>query len=102
MIEYISPLISSSVSFIALLFLLQSNWANLALDHPNQRSLHTQITPRTGGLGLVAGILAGWMLAAPYWGWIGIVLFLLSVSFLDDIRGLSVILRVLAELLACT
>lgn len=102
MIAYISPLISLGISFVALHFLLQSSLANLVLDHPNQRSLHTQITPRTGGLGLIAGILVGWLLATPDWGWIGALFFLVSISFLDDMRGLSVVWRLLAQLLACT
>ncbi len=29
------------------------------LDHPNERSLHSRPTPRTGGLGILGGILAG-------------------------------------------
>jgi UDP-N-acetylmuramyl pentapeptide phosphotransferase/UDP-N-acetylglucosamine-1-phosphate transferase len=63
------------------------------LDRPNERSLHRSPVPRTGGIGVLAGLLAGAALGlaeAPLdgvWGWVGAALGLVAlVSFLDD-RG---------------
>lgn len=75
------------------------------LDHPNERSLHSRPTPRTGGV----AILSSFGLSSPIWifsigtaypvGWLvtgaGIIAVL---SFLDDWRGLSVGGRFLGHL----
>jgi len=73
--------------------------SRLPMDHPNERSLHATPTPRIGGLGIMAGLLAAAMglggaevlpvvLAAAA---------LAAVSVLDDVRGLSVSVRFLAH-----
>lgn len=76
--------------------------AGAVLDHPNQRSLHTHPRPRTGGLAMITGVLAAWVAAQSSWGWVmmSMVFFLSAVSFLDDVRGLSVIWRFLAHFVA--
>lgn len=76
--------------------------ARIALDHPNQRSLHTTPIPRTGGLGVVAGIAVGWAavggtLPAALWG--GAAL-LAVLSFADDRYGLPTSVRFLAHIAA--
>jgi len=59
------------------------------MDHPNERSLHQTPVPRTGGLGVLAGMAAaglitGWWWPAP-WVWLLAALVLVAlVSFLDD------------------
>lgn len=99
---YYAPLLSFTVAFMALAVMMKGGWAKLVLDQPNQRSLHVHPTPRTGGLALMAGVLAGWFVAQSSWGWevMPILLFLLAVSFLDDLRGLSVVWRFLAHFVA--
>lgn len=79
------------------------------LDHPNERSSHTQATPRGAGLGLLAALLPAWLaltfLAPPQSGageivrWLvpGSALLLAAVSFLDDIRGLSQLTRLAVQ-----
>ncbi|OIO59179.1 MAG: hypothetical protein COX57_07875 [Alphaproteobacteria bacterium CG_4_10_14_0_2_um_filter_63_37] len=70
------------------------------LDHPNERSLHDRPTPRSGGLGVLAGCAVGWGGLAIWGQWpiglvgaaVGVVL-LAVVSLLDDIRGLSPLSR---------
>ena len=67
------------------------------LDHPNTRSLHATAIPRTGGLGLLAGILASWALlplSPPLIIWLHVIV-LVSVSFADDVYGLPVWVRLL-------
>lgn len=78
-------------AFLTLSALLRPALMGKVVDLPNERSLHTVPVPRTGGLGLMAGVLAGWAWAWQPWLWplLLCVLFLMLVSFLDDLYGLS-------------
>lgn len=98
----VAPIVPFLVVFGMLRWLLKGAMAAAVLDHPNQRSLHTRPIPRTGGLALMTGVLAGWFVVQLSWGWavMPILLFLLAVSFLDDLRGLSVVWRFLAHFVA--
>ncbi len=89
--------ISILIALAGLLVLLQPAFLGKAVDLPNERSLHTIPVPRTGGLGLMAGVLAGWAWAWQPWMWplLCCVLFLMLVSFLDDLYGLSAAWRFL-------
>lgn len=75
------------------------------LDQPNERSLHVTPTPRTGGVGVMAGLLAGGALVAL--GGLGSVPLVAAlagagglalVGLADDRFGLSARLRLLAQL----
>jgi len=74
----------------------------LPMDHPNARSLHVIPTPRIGGLGIMTGILV----AAIWLGNVSLLPIVLaafglvSVSVLDDARGLPVALRFVAHFIA--
>lgn len=92
------PLVAAFVvAFIMLVLLLRGTVLRGVVDLPNARSLHVVPIPRTGGLGLMAGVLTGWGLIGQPWllflaaG----VIFLMLLSFLDDVRGLSAGLRFL-------
>ncbi len=76
------------------------------LDHPNERSLHTQPTPRTGGVAILAGFISAipvllfanvgaspilWLMAGT-----GLIA---GLSFLDDRRGLPVVVRFLGHVI---
>lgn len=50
-------LLSFVITFFALILILKTRIAGFALDRPNQRSLHTKLTPRIGGLAIIAGVL---------------------------------------------
>lgn len=71
------------------------------LDRPNERSSHRVPTPRGGGLAVVPAALLGWLAVAllPARGadvlWLPIAggLALAAVSFVEDVRGLGVPLR---------
>lgn len=95
----IYPFLAFVVSLIVLLLLLRTRLASLALDQPNHRSLHTRLTPRTGGLGVIAGVISAWTLAGIPLVWIVPIVLLLVISLLDDIGGLSVRWRLLAQLI---
>ena len=91
-----APLFSFAVTLALIWWLLRDN-APKILDHPNPRSLHTAPVPRTGGVGLMLGVLASWTflpvaLPLPVWAGVGL---LVSVSFADDVFGLPVGWRLL-------
>lgn len=97
-----APLTAFVVALAATAWLARSRFALLALDHPNPRSLHESPVPRTGGLGLLAGALCGWLLAGialplSLWAAIGMVF---AISLLDDIRGVPVLPRLAVHLIA--
>ncbi len=97
-----APLIAFAVALAAIAWLARSRISALALDRPNQRSLHQSPVPRTGGIGLHAGVLSAWALTGPNLPvplWIGLGL-LLVVSLVEDIRGVPVAGRLAAHLLA--
>lgn len=97
-------LISFIVTTLAVGWLARTRAARLALDEPNARSLHTTPVPRTGGIGLMLGVAAGWILAGAtlHWAmWVGTAL-VIVISLLDDFRGLSAAVRLAAHLLAAT
>src|SRR5580698_8889363 len=102
----IAPFIGFLVSVLvcAALSRYRGRWA--LLDIPNDRSLHTGATPRSGGLGILAGLLAGYVVAAnvlslPGQGWVLVALLLTAgVSFADDIWRLPPLLRFLVHLAA--
>jgi UDP-N-acetylmuramyl pentapeptide phosphotransferase/UDP-N-acetylglucosamine-1-phosphate transferase len=74
------------------------------LDRPNERSSHRVATPRGGGIAVIGSILLAWVVLAraesvPS-GVVGIVLgaaLLGAVSWFDDLRGLSPVVRLLAQ-----
>ena len=93
-----SILIAFFVTTILLLVFLKTSLSNLALDKPNARSLHTNYTPRTGGLALIVGVIVAWIFGELSYDWVLLTLALMSVSLVDDLRGLSVRWRLLAQM----
>jgi UDP-N-acetylmuramyl pentapeptide phosphotransferase/UDP-N-acetylglucosamine-1-phosphate transferase len=74
------------------------------LDHPNERSSHNVPTPRGGGIAVIGSVSFAWLvlgqagLVAP--GVTSILLgagMLALISWIDDLRGLSPMLRLLAQ-----
>ena len=76
------------------------------LDEPNVRSSHTTPTPRGGGLGVCAGVAAGWAVAAyshqaPHWALGVALLAVAAVGFWDDMaRGVPAGVRFPLQALA--
>ncbi len=74
------------------------------LDRPNERSSHQVPTPRGGGIAVIGSVLLAWIVLARTGsvpsGVFGIALgsvLLAAVSWLDDLRGLSPVVRLLAQ-----
>ncbi len=97
-------LIAFLVSASAVAWLARSRAAQLALDEPNARSLHTSPVPRTGGIGLLLGIAVPWLVIAPQlpsaW-WLALAV-VITVSLVDDLHGLHAGARFSAHLLAAS
>lgn len=93
----IAGLLSFGVSaFLTRRFCDPQSWLHI-LDHPNDRSLHINPTPRSGGVAIIVGIFIGiiiwttWAGLPRAFGWLGAGAFLVaSLSFIDDIKCLSV------------
>ena len=88
-------------------------WRWRALDHPSRRKHHNGSIPRTGGLAIATGILAGLLMAfvlglfpseaGSLWkGAVFIVATALvfTVGFLDDLRGCSVSVKLAIQIVA--
>ncbi|MDR3517597.1 MAG: glycosyltransferase family 4 protein [Azospirillaceae bacterium] len=99
-------LVLSAIASIALTRLvLEILQRRAILDHPNERSSHTRPTPRGGGWGLVPVVLVAWLtltaigMPAPHGVIIiaAVAIALMSLSWLDDLRGLSPALRLAAQ-----
>lgn len=97
---FVVPAGSFIVTWLAVLLLL-GRFSNQMLDHPNERSLHQRPIPRTGGIGVAVGIAMGVLLVSPieWWPlWAGAGV-LVAVSFVDDMVGLPVAVRLVVHLL---
>lgn len=101
------PLVFLITTTLTWRFCRPSSWLYI-LDHPNERSLHANPTPRSGGVAIVVGIFVG-MLAAGILAhrsvsWLYPSMALLAlVSFADDrwrvAAGIRLVIHVLAALL---
>jgi len=78
--------------------LLLARFARLALDVPNERSLHERPVPRTGGIAVLLGASVALALgAAELWLPLVLALGLAAFSFFDDLRGMPVAIRLLGH-----
>jgi UDP-N-acetylmuramyl pentapeptide phosphotransferase/UDP-N-acetylglucosamine-1-phosphate transferase len=92
--HWLSPVLSLLASAAMLAWLLGPGRARLPMDRPNERSLHVQPVPRSGGVAVVAGVLAACLPAWPEHAPIAAcVIALAALSFADDWRGLPIAVR---------
>ncbi|HEB87840.1 MAG TPA: glycosyltransferase family 4 protein [Gammaproteobacteria bacterium] len=100
-------ILSAGVSFFLVYRLSRQSSPLVILDQPNERSLHSKPISRTGGLGILGGILvAGVSLtySQDYPDYLlsifaGVIL-IAVVSLIDDKRGVSARYRLLVHMLA--
>jgi len=94
-----TPALSLAVSTAVLVVLLRAR--GLALDHPNERSLHAQPVPRTGGIAIVLGCLPAMAIFFPESRALcSLAAALAIVSAIDDWKNLSVLVRLAAHFAA--
>ncbi|MBT7666034.1 MAG: glycosyl transferase, partial [Rhodospirillaceae bacterium] len=100
-------LISCIVSYLATWVVLRMLRARAILDHANERSSHLGAVPRGGGIAVIGVIIVGWSSYAQYVGddfnLVAIALLaagLAGISFIDDLRGLPTLQRLILQILA--
>ncbi|HQT63693.1 MAG TPA: MraY family glycosyltransferase [Acidocella sp.] len=82
-------------------------------DRPNARSAHTVVTPKSGGVGIVAAFLLGVLLLYRYGhvsrlsegNFIGVIsaaALMAAVSFVDDLFDVSFLIKLAAQLVAAS
>ena len=103
MLETIPPLDMAASAFSASFvvnLLLSSKWLrHLATDKPGHRSLHQHATPRTGGLGIIAGLLCASLLGLSWpTQWVLALSMLAAVSLADDILSLPARTRLVTQI----
>lgn len=100
--SHYSPLIAALITMLVTTIILFSKVGKEIQDIPNERSLHAQPIPRIGGIGLMAGLLSAWglMIKSLAWWVVLPLVILFIVSLLDDMRGLRVRSRLLAQITA--
>ncbi|MCH7935560.1 MAG: glycosyltransferase family 4 protein [Proteobacteria bacterium] len=91
-------------SFVGTGLILRLLKSRAILDHPNERSSHVTPTPKGGGIAVVAAVLAGWVgiswdtpAAAISLSVAAAALALAALSWLDDLKGLSPLWRLLGQ-----
>ena len=99
--SHYAPIIAAFVTLILGVMLTLSKIGTIQ-DIPNERSLHDEPIPRTGGIALMAGILSGWMMLIQSWAWWIVLpaLGLFVLSLLDDVRNLSPRTRLIGHFVA--
>jgi len=105
-------LIGFSISFFTVYLMLHFSDRLGLIDVPNARSSHEKPTPKGGGLGIVLALSISLTVyfAVGYWGtdtraFVGLIAGILIVGligFLDDLRNLSMWIRLICQLLAAT
>ncbi len=82
-------------------------------DRPDARKAHTRITPKSGGVGIVAAFLLGFLLLYQYGqvsrlgqghflGVIGAAVMMAVISFIDDIFDVSFLIKLGAQFAAAS
>jgi len=80
-------------------------------DRPDARKAHTQTTPKSGGVGIVAAFLLGVLLLYRYGqvsrlaegyfiGVIAAAILMAAISFIDDLLDISFVIKLLTQLVA--
>lgn len=98
--SHYSPIVAVLATLLLTAIILSSKFGKKVQDVPNERSLHNKPIPRTGGFGLMSGVLSGWalILTSLMWWLVLPLVGLFAVSLLDDIHNLPVKKRLLAHL----
>ncbi|MBU1645421.1 MAG: glycosyltransferase family 4 protein [Gammaproteobacteria bacterium] len=86
------PLLSALLSAITIFLMLRVGRVG-PLDLPNQRSLHTVAVPRSGGIGILAGVIVGMAAEPPALTVLAGFILVALVSWWDDRRSLPVVAR---------
>ena len=92
----VAPAIAAALAGGLLELMLRGRLA-MPLDRPNQRSLHARPVPRSGGVAIMAGTLAAFLLPPAPMALAVPALALACISLADDWRGLPIAVRFLTH-----
>ncbi len=96
---YFAPLLAFGVALALLPTLIKGWLLPTVLDQPNERSLHSDPRPRSGGIAVFAGALSGWVLLIPFPGRLAAAAGVpMLVSWTDDVCGLSATFRLMLHI----
>ena len=97
----LAPLAAFFVALLVARLLLTAAGRRIALDTPNERSLHDKPVPRTGGIAIAAGVAAACAFVLPGLPvLLGAAAALAAVSLADDLVGLPTLVRFALHLAA--
>jgi UDP-N-acetylmuramyl pentapeptide phosphotransferase/UDP-N-acetylglucosamine-1-phosphate transferase len=97
----LAPLAAFFAALLVARLLLTAAGRRIALDAPNERSLHEQPVPRTGGIAIAAGVAAACAFVPPGLPvLLGVAAALAAVSLADDLAGLPTLVRFALHLAA--
>ncbi|HAE40208.1 MAG TPA: hypothetical protein DCG57_16480 [Candidatus Riflebacteria bacterium] len=106
--SFLPSVVAFLLSMVVSYILASSELPFNSLDVPGKRSLHERPTPRLGGVAILLGIIAGWMVAHAtqplvneFVFFAGAAVLVAAVSVADDFFTLSQIARFIVHLLAC-
>lgn len=99
--NHYSPLVSASVTMLLTLILTLSKHGTIE-DISHEHALTDKPAPRTGGIALMAGIMAGWVLLFKFLAWWVVVpaLGLFVMSLVNEVRGLKPAIRLASHFVA--
>jgi UDP-N-acetylmuramyl pentapeptide phosphotransferase/UDP-N-acetylglucosamine-1-phosphate transferase len=97
-----APVVAFSVCAALLRWIVGGGAHRVALDQPNERSLHSRPISRLGGVGILCGTLAGWAFvsSALTLALFGGAVLIGVVSLIEDVRGVPMAIRFSAHFLA--
>ena len=105
----IVTIVSATASAVAVPLAVRLGWRWRAIDHPDQRKHHDAPVPRTGGLAVASGILAGLIVALALGllpvGDIDLLIvtataLIFAVGLVDDFRGCSAGFKLAVQVVA--
>lgn len=98
--SYLIWAISSALVAAAIIAVMLRSGRTGPLDRPNERSLHATPIPRSGGVGIMAGVALGMVAAPPEPSIVAGMVLLAVVSWLDDRRSLPILIRFASHVIA--
>ena len=89
---FAAPILAFLIAYLTIFWLIKLVGSLNIIDIPNNRSLHTNPIPRTGGLGLIGSIFITWLLFVDTFPTSLLLALILvsAISFADDVKSLPV------------